>query len=146
MGKPSSLALVITWLAIPAFYLIPFLFTYVPRLIRMAFSRAARAAVMESVGASTMKEVDLSSYLFEQIFGKIPTFVFVLIGIPLGLLALAWLGFCLVMTWRHFRYSIAVTDIRVIGRANGELMDSPLTEVVDVFCGAFLVGKTAWLR
>lgn len=133
--------LLITWLTVPGFFLIVFAFTYLPHLLRIAFSRAVRSAIMESVGASSIKEVDLSSYLFEQIFGAIPTFVIVLICIPLVLLVLAWFGVCMVMTWRHFRYAIAVTDIRVIGRANGEEMDSPLSEVVDVFVERSLWGK-----
>lgn len=141
IGKTSRAALLITWLSIPSMYLIPILFAYIPRLIRVTFSKAVRESIMESVGASDMSEVNVSGYIFDQIFGAVPGFVWVLVAIPLVLLFLVWLGFCLVMTHRHFRYHLAVTDLRVIGNAAGKELNAPLNEIVNVFVEQSVWGK-----
>ncbi len=62
---------------------------------------------------------------------KIDVFKVVFI-IAMILLIPPWVGFCLVMTWRHFRYSLAVTNLRVVGQSEGKTMDSSLSEVKNV--------------
>ena len=71
---------------------------------------------------------------------KINVFKIIFI-IAMVLLIPPWIGYCLVMTWRHSRYALAVTDLRVIGRASKETMDSPLGEIKNVMIERSLWGK-----
>ena len=140
-AKPAKLALIVTWLSIPGVFFILFLIIYLPQLLRMAFSKAAKAAAMEALGVSSMEQVNVGSYVWDLIWGNIPTFLIVLICIPIVILVLVWFVWCLVMTYRHLSYCLAITDIRVIGKARGTEMTSPLNEVVNVFMERSLWAK-----
>lgn len=135
-SQPSKTGLLITWLSIPGAMLIIFLFTYLPQILSFAFNAALRSQVFEELGIDNPM-----SYAFNQIFGFLPPFIFGLIVFILIMLVSAWLIYCLVLTYRHFSYALAVTDSRVIGKAGREELDSPLKEVVNVFVEQSLWGK-----
>ena len=136
----STASLIITWLAIPGVLFIFFMITYVPYLIRSRILRAFKDAAMEEMGVTAGESEGLFD-LIGGMFGAIPSFLLVLLCIPILLLVLAWLGWCLVMTGRHAHSSLAITDFRVIGRSKGEEMDSPLSKIVNVFLEQSLWGK-----
>ncbi len=140
-SKPSKTGLIITWVSIPGLFFIIFLLVYLPQLIRVMFSQAVKEAVMSSLGVESMQEVNVMKYVSDQIWGHIPKLLIVLGMIPFILLILAWLGWCIVMTFRYFRYSVAVTDSRVIGNAAGEILDAKLTDIINVFIEQSLFGK-----
>lgn len=140
-SRPSKPALIITWCAIPGVFFVFFAFTILPKLIKTAFSKTARAIAMEAVGVTSPEEFNLVGYVFDSVFGNIPSFLLVLICVPLVILVLAWLGMCLVMTYRHFQYYLAVTDHRVVGKAMGEELSAPFNEIVNVFIERSIWGK-----
>ncbi len=140
----SISGLVVAWASIPGVFLISLIFYIIarlPRYIRMVFSRTVKKAILNTFDVSTIKEDDIAGNMSEQIFGSIPDAVLLLLKISVILLVVAWLGCCLVMTYRHFRYCLAITDFRVIGKANGKELSSPHNEVVNVFFEQSLWGK-----
>ena len=89
------------------------------------------------MGVSSYSDVSITDYIFRNVPGFIKGFL----GFIVFLLVAAWLGWCLVMTWRHMRNSLAITNFRVIGKAGDETLDSPLSEVKNVFIEQSLWGK-----
>ena len=83
----------------------------------------------------------VSDYVKQTVWEPIPGFVKFLIIFPLILLFLAWLGLNLVLTWKHFRYALAITDSRVIGFAGSKEMDVPYDHLVNCFVEQSLWGK-----
>ena len=104
---PSKKALIIIWIAGPAFLLVN--------------------AILNFVGA----------LLLAGLFA----FLKVIFIVPIILVVIAWLGVCLLMTYRHFQYELVVTDHRVIGRAGQEEMDILLSEVVNVHLERSTLGR-----
>ncbi len=125
----SVIALLFIWLSIPLFvgciYLPPII------IIVRKGKRLADFLRLFRVG---------SNGAFVEIFGVAkPIMIFAFI--MLGLLVLAWIGFCVVMTIRHFGYEIVCTDYRVIGRAKRKLLISPWSSVQNVFIERSWLGK-----
>lgn len=133
-ARLSMASLIVTWLSIPGVFLIFFMLTYVPHFIRNALFNTVKNAAMDELGIPTKETT-------EHVFDAISGAFLVTLCIPIILLVLAWLGWCLFMTRRHFRSSLAITDFRVIGRSNDEELDSPLGEVVNVFLEQSLWGR-----
>ena len=139
--RRSTLGLVMTWVSVPAILITMFLVTYLPSLFTMLFSSMARQAAAEALGLSDGSDVNVASYVFDQVFGFIPTWVWVLIGIPVACMVLAWLIWGLVMTYRHFQYKFVMTNLRVLGVARGELLDAPLKDVKNANLEQSIWGK-----
>ncbi len=133
----SKAGLVVAWASIPSVLLVMFLLVYVPHMIRMAFSRAVKDAIMDQVGV----DLNGSNGLSDLIFGNIPPVLIVLLCIPLVLLVAVWFGLCMYKTSRYFNYSLALTDLRIIGKAGQEELNAPLDEIVNVFVERSLCGK-----
>ncbi len=133
-GRPSKKALIITWLAIPAFL---FVFWVIP-LIFPIFKSIFSAKVMN---VNRTEEMGIIEYAWDCVFGDIPNVVLVVLAIPFILLALVWVVFCLVLTYRHFQYFVAVTNRRVIGKVKDEEVYSRLELVINVFLTQSLWGK-----
>ena len=113
----SIASLLITYISVPAILLI----VYLPRIIK----RLIIGTVVEAVG--------FGSGLL-NFFSTVFTVIAVILGI-------VWAGVCVVMTLKHFSYSLTVTDFRVIGSARCVKVDAPLSEVVNVFLEQPLLGK-----
>ena len=139
--ESSRLGLIMTWLCGPVCLITLFLITYLPPLFGMLVSSAAKQAAAEALGLSDGSEVNVASYVFEQVFGAIPGFAWVLIAIPLVGVMVAWLIWCLVMTYRHFQYKFVMTNQRVLGVARGELLEATLKEVKNANIGQSIWGK-----
>lgn len=140
-STPSKLSLWVAWLSVPSIGLVLFLTVYLPNLLRLWFSKAVREAVLSEVGVDKLGEMDVSSYIMGEITGSLPKVVVVLVSIPIVLLCLAWLVVCLWMTKRHFGYELAITNLRVIGKARNETFASPTAEIKNVFIEQSLWGK-----
>ena len=140
-SHPSKLGLWVAWLSVPSIGLVLFLTVYLPNLLRLWFSKAVREAVLSEVGADTLSELNVSSYIMGEITGSLPKVVVVLVSIPIVLLCLAWLVVCVWMTKRHFGYELAITNLRVIGKARNETFASPTAEIKNVFIEQSLWGK-----
>lgn len=52
-----------------------------------------------------------------------------------------WLALCVISTVRYFGYRLVITNSRVVGKARGQMMDLPLTEVMNVYTEESLWGK-----
>ena len=140
-STPSKLSLWVAWLSVPSIGLVLFLTVYLPNLLRLWFSKAVREAVLSEVGVDKLGEMDVSSYIMGEITGSLPKVVVVLVSIPIVLLCLAWLVVCIWMTKRHFGYELAITNLRVIGKARNETFASPTAEIKNVFIEQSLWGK-----
>lgn len=137
----SKAGLVVMWLSIPTVLLVTFICTYMPYMVKILFSKAFREVIMEQYNVEFFSELNVSDVLSELVFGNIPTILIVLFCIPIVLLIVAWLGWCLYKTSRYFNYCLAITDRRIIGKANQELLSAPLEEVVNVFIERSLTGR-----
>lgn len=136
-ARTTIRGLIFTWFSIPGGMLIYFLIVYAPILLKSMFSSAFKQEIMSAMGLQTPESIDITEYIFRNI----PDFLMVLISIPIVLLVIVWFCWCLVMTSRHFKYSLAITNFRVIGKAGSEVLDSPLNEVKNVFIEQSIWGK-----
>ena len=132
--KISKKALLVTWLAIPAFIFVPSAVAYIPQLIKSLVQNGIRDALFGDALPS-----------FPTIWSILPdsvgTFLRVLITIPIVLLILVWLGICLVQTQRHFKNSLFVTNYRVIGESiEGDVYEE-LSNIKNVHVEQSLFGK-----
>ncbi len=132
--KISKKALLVTWLAIPAFIFVPSAVAYIPQLIKSLVQNGIRDALFGDALPS-----------FPTIWSILPdsvgTFLRVLITIPIVLLILVWLGICLVQTQRHFKNSLFVTNYRVIGESiEGDIYEE-LSNIKNVHVEQSLFGK-----
>ena len=134
---PSLRGLIFAWVSIPAGATLLFLVAYLPVIIRFAVSSAFKRVVMSALGVSDSADVSISDYIFRNI----PDFVYGFFRFIAFVVVSAWLIWCLVMTWRCMRNSLAITNFRVIGKAGSETLDSPLNEVKNVFIEQSLWGK-----
>ncbi len=137
----SKTGLLVTWLSIPSVLLVTFIFTYMPYIVRITFSKAFRQALMEQYEVDVFSDLNLSATIFDLVFGNIPTILIVLLCIPFLLLVIAWLAVCLYKTSQYFNCCLALTDRRIIGRANREELSAYLDEIVNVFIERSLPGK-----
>ncbi len=114
-----------------------FVFWFIP-LILPIFRGLFSAKITNMIRT---EEIGIIEYAWDSVFGSIPKIVLVILAIPLILLALVWVGFCLVLTYRHFQYFVAVTNRRVIGKVKDEEVYSRLELVINVFLTQSLWGK-----
>jgi hypothetical protein len=142
-ARLSKWSLLVSWLSIPMVFLVYFLFFRLPVLIKNAIKNAIVDGIEDGLGLDGASDAisDASSGFFSEILENIPGFVYVLIAIPIVLLVLAWLGWCLYMTHRHFQCSLAVTDFRVIGKVKDDELNAPLSDVKNVY-----IEKSIWGR
>ena len=147
--KPSTMGLVATWLSVPVFIFLYFCFFYLPTIIKKSVSSSIKGAVNDAIGSmesSGEKYIEnTTDGIVGNIFGNALDGVFSffkgLFIVMLVVLVLVWIGICIVMTFRYFRYSLALTNLRVVGKANDDFMDSPLDEVINVHIEQSLWGK-----
>lgn len=137
----SRTGLVAMWISIPAFLLASFSITYLPYFLKIAFSRSFRNYVLDMHAADSLWELNLTGAVTELVFQHVPKVLLALACIPLVLLILAWLGICLFQTSRYFKYSLAITNLRIIAFANGVELNAPLDEIVNVFIEQSLGGR-----
>ena len=137
----SKKGLIIKWISIPSVLLIWFSFTFLPYLFKIMFSSAFRAMLADEYGVSKFSELNPLGVIAKKVFENIPTVLIIIMLIPVILLVLAWLVFCLYQTAQYSRYSLAITDCRIIGRSCDDLLDSPLDEIVNVYIEQSLIGK-----
>lgn len=140
-GTVSKAGLLVTWFSIPAVLLTFFIFTYLPYYIKMAFSKSFRQLIMQQYEVDQFSDLNVSSVVSDLVFENIPTAVIVLLCIPLVFLVIAWFGWCMYKSSRYFNYYLALTDLRVIGKAEKEELEAPLDEIVNVFLEQSLCGK-----
>lgn len=138
-AKTTIPGLIFTWVSIPGGFFLYWLIVYFPVWVKSTVSSAFKQEMMEAMGLESSHKISLTDYIFRNI--EIPEFLVFLIKIPFVMLIIAWLIWCLVMTSRHFKYSLAVTNFRVIGKAGSEMLDSPLNEIKNVFVEQSIWGK-----
>ena len=134
-AKVSKKALLVTWLAVPAFIYIPSTIAYIPTFIKSLITNKIKDLVLGNVDLPAFPSI--WTFLPEEI----GVFIRVLVTIPLVLLFLVWLGFCLVQTKRHFQNSLFVTNCRVIGESRQGKIDEELSNLNNVHIEQPLIGK-----
>lgn len=140
-AKISVAAVAVLWLSVPAFLLVGFCGTYLPGLIGAYASSETMQALLDGIGAETASFHAVFSAVKENLFGGVPKPV---VGFAIALVVLlvvCWLSWACVCTKLHFRYSLLVTDSRVIGSAGKQTLDAPLCELKNVFVGQSWMGK-----
>lgn len=136
-AKTTITGLIMTWISIPGGILLYWLVVYFPVWLKSTVSSTFKHEIMSALGVESPESINITDYIFRDV----PDIVTFLISIPFILLVIVWLCWCLVMTSRHFKYSLAVTNFRVIGKAGSEILDSPLTEIKNVFIEQSIWGK-----
>lgn len=131
----SKKALLVTWLAIPAFIFVPSAVAYIPMFVRSLFTNGIKSLVLG----------DTSLPSFPTIWTILPDsigmFLRILISIPIVIAILIWLVICLVQTQRHFKNSLFVTNYRVIGESiDGDIYED-LSNIKNVHIEQHLFGK-----
>ena len=77
----------------------------------------------------------------QSLFGEIAKPLLGLAIAMIVLLIVCWFVWGLVCTMRHFRYSLVVTDSRVVARGGKQTLEAPLSELVNVFVAQSWLGK-----
>lgn len=134
-AKISKKALLVTWLAIPAFIYIPSTIAYIPTFIKYLITNKIKDVVLGNVNIPTFPSI------WNLLPDEIGIFIRVLITIPLVIIFLAWFIFCLVQTKHHFQNSLFVTNYRVIGESRQGKIDEELSNLNNVHIEQPLIGK-----
>ncbi len=134
-SERSKAAVVITWLSVPSIFLVYYLFT-LPARIQKWLTDKVSDAVVDAMGDPLGDVPDLGFFTFE-----IPTFVKVLIAIPIVLLVLAWLGWALVSTRKMMGNEILHTDARIIARSAHAVFECPIDDIYNVILEQSIGGR-----
>lgn len=143
--KRSNMVIVVSWLSVPMIFVVYFLFSVLPGIIRRSIRNAVVGVVADGIGLEEItKEIPAgSSGVPDQMFDSIKTAVYLLAAISIALLVLAWLGWCLYQTYKyqHFQYGIALTDFRVIGKAGDDVLSIQFSALKNIY-----VERSVWGR
>ena len=133
-AKPSKQALLISWLVIPVYFFVVYGLPLIGPLCSVIFMSSIRKkAVTEGLS--------LLSYAWEHSIGGLAGILKFIIIFPTVLLGIIWFLFCLVLTYRHFQYAIAITEKRLIGKSGGREVSVPLKKIKNVYLEQSLWGK-----
>lgn len=133
-SKPSVKALIITWLAIPGFLFITLFLPILCSVIKISIS----SSISEQIGIQGISHI---SYAWQSVFGNLVGIYKFLIFFPITLLVMAWTILCLVLTYRHFKYCITITDSRLIGVSRENKVAVSLKRIKNVYCEQSIWGK-----
>ena len=133
-AKPSKNALIITWISIPILLFVVYGLPLIVQLFKAWFSTSIKQAILG-------KEISTFSYAWENSIGGVSGFLKFLIVFPTVLLGIAWFILCVVLTYRHFRYSMAITQKRLIGKSGETKVSVSLKKIKNVYLEQSLWGK-----
>lgn len=137
----SKVAIIITWISVPALLIFCFGVTYLPGLIRYAVHAKLRETLMQQLGVTELGFGDVFSAVAKDVFGAAAPF---LIGVGIFfsvVLGLVWLVWALVTTRRIRSYALVCTDFRVIGKTKAQELAIPYPQLKNVFLGSSVWGR-----
>lgn len=138
-ARISVAALVIAWVSIPAFIIIPYLSIIIPNYISMKVSGEISQMISESLSSGI--EMSAFDVVKEELFGAIPNFVSVIIKVAIGLLVFAWLCWAIGYTIKHFGYSLSYSDNEVYARAGRYKLTIPFNKMNNIYVEQSIWGK-----
>lgn len=135
-AKISKAALVLLWVSVPAFLLVFGGIVYLPQIAALWLDAELRQAAAEALGVDTLSFAQLLAAAGEgTFFAAFADLAAVVRGIAvffLALLLVAWFVWACVYTRQNMRYSLTLTDRRVIATAKGERLEAEYQEIYNV--------------
>ncbi len=135
----SKKALLVAWLSIPSFIIIPYLAVYVPSYIKMLIKGEIKKAIADAAGVG--ETISASQAVKQQAFGFIPSWLVGFISFFIGLLVFAWLCWAIVFTIKHFDYKLYYNDVEVYGKTGSREITIPLDQINNIFIEKSIWGK-----
>lgn len=138
-AKISVSALVIAWVSIPAFIIVPYLAIIIPNYIRMHVSGEIADMITESL--SNGIEMSAFDVVKQELFGEVNPILSGIIGVVIGTLIFAWLCWATVYTLLHFNYSLSYSDSEVFAKAGRKKITIPFKKMTNIYVEQSLWGK-----
>ena len=135
----SKRALIVAWLSIPALYIVPYIFVYLPNYIKMKIEGEIESAIREAAGLG--EKISVSDIVKQEIYGAIPPIVTGIIEFFVGLLFFAWLCWAIGYTIRHFKYRLYYDQTDLYGRAGKQEITIPLDKINNIYIEDSIWGK-----
>jgi len=132
--RPSVKALIITWLAIPSFLFVTLFLPFLGTLIKTLVSESVKQSI-------NIQGVSPFAYAWQSVFGDLLGIVKFLIFFPITLLVTVWVVLCLILTYRHFKYFVVITDSRLLGKSKNKEVVVSLKTIKNVYCEQSIWGK-----
>lgn len=145
----SRAALIMIWVSVPAFLIIDFLTVYLPQIISYAVNAELKQMLLEQLGLQQLSFSNLYAAartdIYSQIFSFLPAsfinFVKGLFTAMLIILIIVWLIWACIVTKLNLRYSLVITNMRVLARAKDDVFETSYDEINNVVVGRSIWGK-----
>lgn len=146
----SKKALIPLYLAIPAFYFLPVGIPTIIANVKYRIKKAAKDALTNSMGLPSADSVtgqivgDVTNAADEATGGclsSLGNFFRSLMIVLTILMAVIWVIWCIVMTFRHFDNKLTVVNGDVYCSSRGQHLSTTLTEIDNVFIEQSIWGK-----
>ncbi|MBE5737675.1 MAG: hypothetical protein E7348_04670 [Clostridiales bacterium] len=135
----SIKALMVAWLSIPMFYIIPYLFVYIPRYLKMKISGEIEQALQEAINIG--QKASVVDVVKQDIFGSISPIFMGIVEFFIGLLFFAWLCWAVGYTIKHFKYKLFYDQKELFGKAGNKEIRIPLEKIDNIFIEDSIWGK-----
>lgn len=135
----SIKALIVAWLSIPALYIIPYIFVYLPKYIKMKIEGEIESAIREAAGLG--EKISVSDIVKQEIYGAIPPIVTDIIGFFVGLLFFAWFCWAIGYTVKHFKYKLHYDEKELYGKSGKKELTVSLDKINNIYIEDSIWGK-----
>lgn len=139
--KISKIAILMTWISIPAVFLVYFVFFELPILIRSYIDAEIRNLLLGMLG---LDKLSFGTVLFHSnaVLGiSLPSWLIGFVTFLFILLFIVWLCWASVMTVLHYGYELILTDRRILGRTKNNELECEWEAVNNVFVERSVWGK-----
>lgn len=138
-AKISIKALLVAWLSIPALYILPYIFVYLPNYISMKIKGEIEKAMLEA--ANLGEKISVSDVIKNEIYGNLPPIIPAIIEFFAGLLFFAWLCWAIVYSIRHFKNELRYDENKLYGRTGKKEVTIPLNKINNIYIEDSLWGR-----
>lgn len=144
-AKISKAAIVLLWVSVPAFLLVFCVIVYLPQIIAIQVNAELRRSIMEAMGVEYLSFGDLltaaKNQAFSSVFADLAGIVSGIVTFFVILLLIVWFIWACIYTRMNVRYSLTVTNLRVIATAKDERFEAEYKDIYNVCILRSLWGK-----
>ncbi|MGN1061224.1 MAG: hypothetical protein ACI4QN_05770 [Candidatus Coproplasma sp.] len=140
-AKISKAAIIGEWLSAPCLLITFILITVIPVSAQIFGNTQIKNQICEILGVESPDFSDMWREGVRLIALGIPSFIYGLTIFLICVLVTVWLVICLISTRRHLRYSLTLTDKRIIGKDRNAEIIAEWKDVMDLYVSQSIWGK-----
>lgn len=144
-AKISKAAIILLWVSVPAFLLVFCVIVYLPQIIAIQVNAELRRTIMEAMGVEYLSFGNLLSaakdQAFSSVFADLAGVVSGIVTFFVILLIIVWFIWACIYTRMNVRYSLTLTNQRVIATVKGESFEAEYKDIYNVCVLRSIWGK-----